>query len=144
MIQTSPFLLFDGNCAQAMTFYQQCLGGELTVTRTGDTPMKEQFPPEKHDRLLHARLTSGAVDISAADWMASPWLDPKPGNTTAIYLTGANLSELQPIFDKLAQGADQDKRTFMELAPVPFGVYRQLTDQFGVSWIFRGEQSEHI
>jgi uncharacterized glyoxalase superfamily protein PhnB len=25
-------LLFDGNSAEAMIFYQQCLGGELTLT----------------------------------------------------------------------------------------------------------------
>jgi PhnB protein len=43
----TPFLLFDGNCAEAMTFYHQCLGGELTLTKLGDTPMKAQFPPEK-------------------------------------------------------------------------------------------------
>ena len=33
----TPFLLFDGNCAEAMAFYQACLGGELTVTKVGDT-----------------------------------------------------------------------------------------------------------
>jgi PhnB protein len=48
MLQCTPFLLFDGNYAEAMTFYQQCLGGELTLTKLGDTPMKDQFPPEKH------------------------------------------------------------------------------------------------
>ena len=139
MIQGSPFLLFDGNCAEAMSFYQQCLGGELTSTKTGDTPMKEQFPPQKHERIIYAELKSGAVAISAADWMASPMLDPKPGNTTAIYLASENHSELKTVFDKLAVGADQDKRTFMELSPVPFGAYGQLTDKFGVSWIFRAE-----
>jgi PhnB protein len=30
MLHTTPFLLFDGNCAEAMTFYHKCLGGELT------------------------------------------------------------------------------------------------------------------
>ena len=39
MINLSPFLLFDGNCAEAMAFYQSCLGGELTLTRVCDTPM---------------------------------------------------------------------------------------------------------
>ena len=50
MLRCIPFLLFDGNCAEAMTFYQKCLGGELTLTKLGDTPMKDQFPPEKHSR----------------------------------------------------------------------------------------------
>ena len=36
-VNLTPFLLFDGNCAEAMAFYQACLGGELTVTKVGDT-----------------------------------------------------------------------------------------------------------
>lgn len=39
----TPFLLFDGNCAEAMAFYQACLG-ELTIARVGDSPMRDQFP----------------------------------------------------------------------------------------------------
>ena len=48
MLRCIPFLLFDGNCAEAMTFYQKCLGGDLTLAKLGDTPMKDQFPAEKH------------------------------------------------------------------------------------------------
>ncbi len=29
MINLTPFLLFNGNCAEAMTFYQSCLGGKF-------------------------------------------------------------------------------------------------------------------
>ncbi|MDD1774902.1 MAG: hypothetical protein LUQ24_05175 [Methanobacterium sp.] len=38
MLNCSPFLLFDGNCAEAMKFYNTCLGGELTLTKLGNTP----------------------------------------------------------------------------------------------------------
>lgn len=38
--------LFDGNCAEAMTFYHQCLGGELTLTKLGDSSMKNELPWE--------------------------------------------------------------------------------------------------
>ena len=31
MLNLTPFLLFNGNCAEAMTFYQSCLGGDLTL-----------------------------------------------------------------------------------------------------------------
>lgn len=67
MLHCTPFLLFDGNCAEAMTFYQKCLGGELTLTKLGDTPMKAQFPLEKHGRIINAQLKSGAIDFSATD-----------------------------------------------------------------------------
>jgi PhnB protein len=138
MLQTSPFILFDGNCREAMTFYQDCLGGELSLIRVGDTPMMEQFPVEKHNRIIYGQLKNDKIDLSATDWMASPVLEPKQGNTFSIYLTGDSYEELKPVFEKLAVGAHRDKRTFMELNNAPFGVYGQLTDKYSVSWIFRG------
>ncbi|MCF2443441.1 VOC family protein [Dyadobacter sp. CY345] len=139
MLRTSPFLLFDGNCAEAMRFYHKCLGGELTLTKTSDTPMKDQFPIEKHERIIYAQLKGDTINISATDWMASPVFVPEQGNTTAIYLTGSSYNELKPVFDSLSDGADKDERTFMELREVPFGVFGQFTDKYGVSWVFRGE-----
>src|SRR5438445_4425839 len=99
MLHTTPFLLFDGNCAEAMTFYHKCLGGELTMSKLGDTPMKAQFPPEKHDRLINAHLVSGAIDISATDWMASPTFEPILGNMSAIFVVTENVDELRTVFD---------------------------------------------
>jgi PhnB protein len=139
MLQTTPFLLFNGNCAEAMTFYQSCLGGDLTLIPLRDTPMKAQFPEEKHDRIIYAQLKNNQIQFSATDWMASPRLEPKQGNTFSIYMTGANYDELKTVFDKLAVGADKDTRTFMELNNLPMGIYGQFTDQYSVSWIFRGE-----
>jgi PhnB protein len=122
-----------------MTFYKDCLGGELKLIRTGDTPMKDQFPPEKHNKIINAHLKSGDLEFSATDWHADN-LAPKQGNTFSIYVSGGNYSELKSVFDKLAEGADKDKRTFIELRDMPFGTYGQFTDKYGVSWIFVGER----
>lgn len=138
MLRATPFLLFDGNCAEAMTFYHKCLGGELSLTKLGNTPMKDMFPPEKHSRLINANLKSGEIEISATDWMASPQYEPHPGDTTAIFVIGEGFEELKHLFDKLAVGAEKEK--FQELHELPFGVYGQLTDKYGVHWIFKGDK----
>lgn len=140
MLRCTPFLLFDGNCAEAMTFYHQCLGGELTLTKLGDTPMKDQFPPEKHGRIINAHLKSGAIELSATDWMASPDYDPQYGNIFAIFMLGEGYDELKAVFDKLSAGAQTDR--FQELHDMPFGVYGQLFDKYGYQWIFRGDRRE--
>lgn len=134
MLRSTPFLLFDGNCSEAMTFYHHCLGGELSLTRLGDSPMKDQLPVEKHNRLINAHLKSGAIDISATDWMASPAFEPLQGNTFAIFVLAETLEELRPAFDKLSVGAD--KARFQELHELPIGTYGQFYDRFGVQWIF--------
>ena len=138
MLRCTPFLLFDGNCAEVMTFYHQCLGGELVLTKLGDTPMKAQFPKEKHNRIINAYLKSGDIEISATDWMASPEFDPIQGNTYAIFVIGGTYDELKTIFDKLKDGDNNER--LQELHEMPFGIYGQFYDRYGVQWIFRGDK----
>ena len=120
-----------------MTFYHKCLGGELTLTKLADTPMKDQFPKEKHGRLINAHLKSGEFEISATDWMASPAFNPIVGNTSAIFVVCDNYDELKTAFDKLAEGAQKER--FQELHDMPFGLYGQFYDRYGFQWIFRGD-----
>jgi len=138
MIQATPFLLFDGNCAEAMSFYHSCFGGDLTLYKLGDTPMKSQFPSEKYDRIINAHLKNGSIDISATDWMAAPEYMPHQGNTYAIFILGQGYDELKAIFDKLSEGASKDR--MQELHDLPFGTYGQFYDKFGVQWIFKGDK----
>ena len=138
-LSLTPFLLFDGNCAEAMTFYQSCLGGDLTIIRLRDTPMKDQAPPELHDRVSYARLQSGALDLSATDWQ-HPTRRPRQGNTVGLYLSGSCTDQLRAIFDRLAVGADP--QLLDELRDLPFGLYGHLADRYGVHWFFRGESTD--
>jgi PhnB protein len=139
MLNLTPFLLFDGNCAEAMSFYQGCLGGELTITKIDDTPMKSQMPPEQHQKVAHAHLKSGLLEFSATDWL-HPTRTRRPGNTAGMYIDGGKYKELRIIFDRLAAGADKDLMD--DLSDMPFGSYGHLADKYGVHWFFRGEKEE--
>ena len=132
--KSTPYLLFDGNCEEAMTFYHDCIGGELTVTKLGDTPMKGQFPVEKHERVINAHLKNGDLEFSASDWMASPEFDPVQGNTTAIFVESLTSDDARTVFNSLAVGCDTLR--FQDLHEMPIGMYGQFYDRFGVQWIF--------
>lgn len=138
-MKLTPFLLFDGNCAEAMAFYRSCLGGELTITKVGDTPMKEQHPPKNQNKVIYARLVSATVDLSATDWL-HPSRTPHQGNTVCLYLSEATSTELTEIFAKLAQGAEPN--LLDPLRNMPFGTYGHLADKYGVHWFFQGERQE--
>jgi len=138
-MQVTPFLLFEGVCAEAMAFYQKCLGGELTITRLGDMPMKDQMPPEQRQKVAHAQLKSGVIELTAADWL-HPTRVPRRGNTTALYLRGGAYDELRAIFDRLAVGADRE--LLDDLRDMPFGSYGHLADRYGVHWFFQGEKNK--
>jgi uncharacterized glyoxalase superfamily protein PhnB len=49
MLRCTPFLLFDGNCAEAMRFYHECIGGNLVLTRLGGGRRREPQPNAMED-----------------------------------------------------------------------------------------------
>ena len=137
MLRLTPFLLFDGDCAEAMEFYAACFGGDLILNRLADTPMKDSFPVEQHQKVTYAYLKSDSVEFSATDWL-HPTHVRRQGNTTAMYVTSALPDELRIIFDRLSDGAN--KEFFVALMEMPFGLYGRMTDRYGVEWFFRGEK----
>ena len=136
MIDLTPFLLFDGNCSEAMEFYRSCFGGELTITKVAEVPMPHEPPPELLQKVAYGRLKNGAVDISGTDWQ-HPTRKFRQGNTVALYVTGRSHEELREIFERLAAGGDPDLRD--DLRELAFGIYGHLADRYGVHWFFRGD-----
>src|SRR5579863_2563979 len=131
MTTLSPYLLFNGNCRQAMEFYRSCLGGELILTQVKDTPAKERMPASEHDKVLNARLKGSSVDISASDWLR-PDRAPVRGNTACLYLSGGTFQELKSLFEKLSEGGEATDPLNQQF----FGTYGALNDKFGVRWMF--------
>ncbi len=133
----STYLLFKGNCKEAMEFYRSVFGGQLTQTTVGQSPMRHSFPESMSDRIINARLTGRNLDISASDWLR-PNQTPVQGNTVCLYLSGGKPSELKAIFEKLSVGADVTDPLRVE----PFGTYGALNDKFGVRWMFQTDQKD--
>jgi len=135
MTALTPYLLIDGHCREAMEFYKSCFGGELTVTKVKDSPVKDRMPTVQHEKVIHARLKGDNVEIAASDWLR-PDRTPIRGNTVCPLLSGGTLGELKALFEKLSDGAeltDPLKEQF-------FGTYGALNDKFGVRWMFQTNQ----
>lgn len=55
MPQPIAYLSFNGNCEQAMRFYERVLDGKLeALMRNGDLPCADQPPPEQHHLVMPA------------------------------------------------------------------------------------------
>jgi PhnB protein len=137
MTTLTPYLLFDGTCLKALEFYQTVFGGELKATKVKDSPAKDNMPPFQHDKALNAHLKSGAVEISASDWLR-PDRTPVRGNTVCLFLSGGTYAELKSLFEKLAVGADVTD----PLQEMFFGWYGALNDKFGVRWMFHSNRQD--
>lgn len=133
-MKLTPYLLFDGKCAEAMRFYQMCLGGNLTLTKVKDSPAKSQMADAQQEKVLNAHLSTGTMEISASDWLALNET-PVQGNTACMFVNGGSSQDLRVLFDKLSDGAQVTN----PLAPTFFGTYGALNDKFGVRWMFAGE-----
>lgn len=136
MSKATPYFLFDGNCGEAMQFYQKCFGGDLAITKVNESPMKAQFTPEQQNRVVNSRLVSNGIEFSASDWLL-PQRARIEGTATCAYISEASYDELKHIFEQLSIGANQE--TLDELRAMPFGSYGALTDKYGVRWMFQGE-----
>ena len=136
MTTLTPYLLFDGNCHQAMEFYKSCFGGELTSMKVKDSPAKDYMPAVQQEKTINARLKSGNVEISASDWLR---LDQTrvPGNTVCLYLSGGTSRELKALFEKLSEEAEVTD----PLKDVFYGLYGALNDKFGVRWMFQAAKN---
>ncbi len=130
----SSYILFDGNCKQGMEFYRTVFGGELTMTKVGESPMKAAFPVSMHHKILNARLKSNLVEISASDWLR-PNQTPVKGNVLCLYLSGGTRSQTTLLFQKLSEGAEVTD----PLNSLPYGLYGALNDRFGIRWMFHAE-----
>ena len=131
----TPYLLFDGTCHDAMQFYQSVFGGDLTSTKVKDSPAKDHMPAFQQNKTINARLRSGAIEISASDWLM-PNRTPVRGNTVCLYLSGGTFADLNALFTKLSEGADVTD----PLKEMFFGTYGALNDKFGVRWMFQSNK----
>src|SRR5580698_8732401 len=105
MTTLTPYLLFDGNCHEAMEFYQSCFGGELMAMKVKDSPAKDRMPAFQLEKTVNARLRSEKLEISASDWLM-PDRVRISGNSVCLYLSGGTLPGLKALFEKLSQGAE--------------------------------------
>jgi PhnB protein len=131
MARLNPYLSFNNNCREAMTFYNDCLGGELALQKVSEMPsMASQMPPEFGDRILHSVLTSGDIVIMASDLNRE---QPNEGNTVHLCINCDSDEQLNTFFSKLSAGG----KVTEPIANMPWGAtYGALTDKYGKHWVF--------
>lgn len=133
MKDINAYLIFDGNCREAMTFYEKCLGGDLQLMPFSQMP--GDIPKEAKDRIMHSRLTQGAAVLMASDTM--PGHPFQQGNNFWISLLCESVQEIEKVFNAIGEKGKVSMPLQQTFWAARFGM---LTDQFGVNWMFNLEQ----
>jgi PhnB protein len=130
MIRINAYLTFNGNCREAMTFYRECLGGELFVQTIGESPMADKIPPQIRDNVLHSTLAKGSLLIMASDMVSEQGL--KKGNTVSLMLQCSSEEEIKHCYARLSRGGQATHPLENTFWGALFG---DLTDKFGNHWL---------
>jgi len=129
-MQLTPYLFFNGRCAEAFKFYEKVLGGKIEgMTTHAGSPAAEHAPAEWGDKILHARMTVGEAVLLASD--APPGHYEKPaGFYVAIQLKDPE--EAERIFHALAENGTVRMPIQETFWSPRFGM---LVDEFDIPWM---------
>ena len=125
--ELNPYLNFNGTARQALEFYREVLGGELTLSTFGELGMADGADA---DKIMHGQLQSSAGYVLMGADVPSHMEFERPAGF-AVSLSGDD-EALHGYFDKLAAGGT----VTMPLAKQVWGdEFGMLTDQFGIQWM---------
>lgn len=125
----NPYINFDGNAKDAMEFYKNAFGGQLTMSTFKEGGMPHD--PTEENKIMHAMLIAdNGITLMASD-TPKGW-GYNPGTNVSISLSGDNEGELKGYWDKLSTDAKIDQ----PLEKAPWGdMFGMFTDKFGIRWM---------
>lgn len=128
-----PYLFFGGRCEEALAFYRQSLGAEVTMMmRYKDSPAPPSpatMPPGSEDKVMHAAFRVGANLMMASDGDCA-------GTTSfqgfGLALNAADAAEAQRLYAALSDGGEVRMPMQATFFSPAFGM---VADRFGVMWM---------
>ncbi len=130
MTQINSYLTFNGNCREAMNFYNNCLGGELTLQTIGESPLADKMPATMKDCILHATLTKDNLILMGSDMVGEQGL--VKGNAVSLAINCSSDEEIESFYEKLSAGGNRDHALELSFWGATFG---DLTDKYGNHWL---------
>ena len=132
-VQIQPYLCFEGRCEEALEFYRQALGAEVTMLmRFKDSPEacpEGMLPPGSEQKVMHASFDVGGATVLASDGQCA---GPSRFQGFSLSITPRDEAEADRWFAALAHGGQVQ----MPMGPTFFAArFGMVVDRFGVSWM---------
>ena len=124
----NPYISFADNARQAMEFYRDVFGGDLTANTFGEYGAAEGADA---DKIMHAQLeTPAGYTLMASD--TPPGMPRSEGSSISVSLSGDDADELRGYFAKLSEGGTVTMPLEKQMWGDEFGM---CVDRFGVTWL---------
>jgi len=141
-MQVNPYVVFNGNCAEALDFYKKAFSGEVKmISRYKDAPAEQGYvtPSEVAELILHAQLDIGGVVIMFCD--TSPGLPYNVGNNIMLSVAFDCGEAAKAAFANLKEGGS----VIMELQETFWSkCFGMVADKYGVIWQITLAGREHV
>ncbi len=130
MRSVTTYIHFDGNCREAMQFYQKCLGTEIQLIPVPDNSGEPSSDPAA--KIMHSQLfRNGQPVLMASD--GSPGGAVKAGNNFSVSVDCESIAEIERLFAAVGENGN----VILPLGNMPWGArFGMLTDRFGIQWLF--------
>jgi PhnB protein len=132
----NAYINFDGNCREAMEFYKECLGAELSLQPIEGSPMEHQCPAAMHHQILHATLQKDNLLLMGSD-MVGPDGFTK-GNNIALSLNCNSEADINSFYERLSRGGRIIHPLRAEFWGAIFGVFN---DRYGIRWMLNYDKN---
>ena len=127
-MKLNPHLTFNGNCGEAFEFYERLLGGSLTRTSFGDSPVANHVPEEWKNRIVHATLSMDESEIAGADVPVEEYKKPEG---FYLLIEPEDPDEAGRLFSALSKNGEVK----IPLQEMFWSVcYGSLIDRYGTPW----------
>jgi PhnB protein len=135
-MQLNTYLIFNGDCEEAFKFYELALGGkiEAMVSSVG-TPMEQQVPPERRNKILNARLILGDGILLGMDAPPERYQQPKG---FFVILQINEPAEADRLFHALEESGKVEMPIQKTFWATRFGM---LVDRFDIPWMINCSQA---
>ncbi len=139
MNKLTPYLMFNGNCKEALEFYTDCFKGEiLFMGKFIDSPM--EVSKEDEDKIMHADFSFWGGKLFASDHInMAGFTSFSTESNIHMSLSFDQLDEMKSTFESLSH----EGTITMPINETFWGdTFGMLTDKFGIKWMmsFREEK----
>ncbi len=141
MTTINPYINFNGNAEEALTFYKSVFSGEFTsVTRFKDVASAEfPVPEDEANKSMRITLPIGTNIWIANDVPASLGRVSEDENRSKIAVSTESKEEAERIFNGLSVGGAVE----MPMGESPWGTYfAMFRDKYGIEWIVEFDSSK--
>ncbi len=132
-MQIQPYLFFEGRCEEALGFYRDALGAEVTALMrfedSPDPPPPGMIPPGSGRKVMHAAFRIGGATVMASDGRCSG--QARFGGVS-LSVSVPDEATADRVFAALAEGGQVQMPLGKTFFSPRFGV---VADRFGVSWM---------